>query len=180
MFPILTFPFGAGLSLEKRLRLALVISILFVTGAVKASVAQGAREAVSLEVGKAIMPDFAGGEQHRYELKLAAGECADIVVEQRGIDVTVELYGTDGKLLIRVDDEYRSQGEEKLEVVAETAGNFRLVVKSSAQNAPAGGYQIRAAEFRAATERDRALYETHKLRPAFDRTLTDGQYDAPT
>ena len=45
-----------------------------------------------------------------------------------------------------------NQGEEKIEVVAETAGSYRLLVKTKYPNLPAGRYEIRLIEVRAATD----------------------------
>ena len=39
---------------------------------------------------------LAGGQSHDYQIALGAGQYASIVVEQRGIDVVVQLQGTGG------------------------------------------------------------------------------------
>src|SRR5262245_41470421 len=58
---------------------------------------QGNNPAPALELGKAIKREMASGERHDYRIMLAAGEFARIVVEQRGIDVTVTLMAADGE-----------------------------------------------------------------------------------
>ncbi|HXG68567.1 MAG TPA: tetratricopeptide repeat protein, partial [Blastocatellia bacterium] len=139
--------------------------------------AQDAPEVMALEPGKPIARELAGGQGHGYQITLAAGQYASIIVEQRGIDVVVRLLGTAGKVIVGSDSEYRNQGEERVEVVAEAAGSYRLSVEASSKSAPTGGYEIRIAEIRAATENDRLLYEAHKLKVDSDRASLAGQYE---
>ena len=120
---------------------------------------QGAQGAVALEPGKAIERELSGGQKHVYQFTLAAGQYASIVVEQRGVDVGVRLQGEGGKAVAESDSEPRSHGQERVELVAGAAGTYRVVVEARALKAPAGGYAVRLAESRAATEDDRALQE---------------------
>ena len=57
-------------------------------------------ETTALDSGQPIERRLARGEEHRYQLTLTSGEFASIIVEQRGIDVTVqgELNPADGFL----------------------------------------------------------------------------------
>ena len=65
---------------------AIAVSIAAATVAVLA-----AQEPLGLTPGRAIERPIAGGESHVYRLALGAGEYAAIVVEQRGIDIAVQL-----------------------------------------------------------------------------------------
>src|ERR1700722_16614924 len=47
----------------------------------------------SLSPGRVVERALAGGENHSYRLSLAAGQDANIVVEQRGIDTVVRILG---------------------------------------------------------------------------------------
>ena len=47
------------------------------------------QEATAIDAGAAIERHVAIGEEHLYRITLAAGECAEVIVEQRGIDVIV-------------------------------------------------------------------------------------------
>src|SRR5271163_3285474 len=50
-----------------------------------------------LELGNAIDRELSGGQSEGYLLTLAAGQCARLVVDQRGIDVGVDVVDPDGK-----------------------------------------------------------------------------------
>jgi tetratricopeptide (TPR) repeat protein len=121
------------------------------------------QEATPLELGKPVERELAEGQSHSYQITLAAGQYLNVLVEQRGIDVVVRLQGPDGKLIFEFDSEIRKQGQEAVPLVAEVAGSYRLNVQAKLKEAPAGGYEIRAVELRAATEKDRALQEAHNL-----------------
>src|SRR2546421_616209 len=114
----------------------------------QSAVAQSAPELTTLEPGRAIERELAGEEKHVYQFTLAEGQYANVVVEQRGIDVVVQLLAADGKLIAEFDSEGRSVGEEKVEAVAETAGSYRLLVKGKHPKLPAGRSQNRVSRTR--------------------------------
>lgn len=135
------------------------------------------QQTTPLEQGKPIERGLAGGEEYLYQITLAPDQYASIIVEQLGIDVVVRLLGKDDSMIVGSDSEYRSQGEEKIELVAEAAESYRLHLEASSISAPAGSYRIRIVEVRAATEKDRLLYEAHKLKAASDRASLAGKYE---
>ncbi|MGH9903117.1 MAG: tetratricopeptide repeat protein, partial [Pyrinomonadaceae bacterium] len=137
----------------------------------------GAREATVLEPGEAVERELAGGQTHSYQMRLAQGQHAVVSLDQRGIDVVVELLGTDNGLIAAFDGEIRSQGKEEIEAVAETTGTYTLSVRAKLKGVPAGSYEIRFAETRAATDDDRSLQEARKLHAQFARLQRVGRYD---
>ncbi len=66
------------------------------------SSAHNPKENIPLEPRKPIKRAITGSEKHRYELRLQKGQCAVIQVEQRGIDVVVQLLGGDNDLVVEV------------------------------------------------------------------------------
>jgi CHAT domain-containing protein/Tfp pilus assembly protein PilF len=120
-------------------------------------------EITSLDPGKPVQRELTGQETHVYRVTMSEAQYGDVVVEQRGIDLTVELMDATGKLLAEFDSESRIQGEERVGWVAESAGTYQLSVKAKYPRMAAGRYEIRLTEVRAAVEQDRALYEAHKL-----------------
>lgn len=104
---------------------------------------ESAQEVPTLALGSPAERELSGAEPHAYQVALASGQYARIVVQQLGIDVVVQLLGTDGKSIAEFDNEVRIQGEEKIEVVAETAGSYRLLVKAKYPKLPGGRYEIR-------------------------------------
>ena len=67
--------------------------------------------------------------------------------------------------------------EHTASLVAKASGDYRLIVQPTQKRASAGGYQIRIEEMRAATENDRALYETHLLFQESIKLRDAGRYD---
>src|SRR6266542_1220515 len=141
-------------------------------------IVQGEKDVRPLEPGKPIERHLAGGQSHAYQITLSAGQFMKVIVEQRGIDVVVGLLGPDAKQIMEFDSEIRSQGQETVWQVAEVAGSYRLNVKANHKGAPAGGYEIRVVELRAATEKDRVLQEARKLQTESQRLFRAGKYDA--
>src|SRR6266511_1257926 len=116
----------------------------------------------ALEPGKPIMRELAGGQRHTYQTRLDPNQLLKVVVEQKGIDVVAQASGPDGKQILEVDSESRSQGREEISLVAEAAGAFQLIVRPKQNGAPAGSYEIRIEELRVATDTDRALHDARK------------------
>src|SRR5215831_12033172 len=140
-------------------------------------IVQREKDVRSLEPGKPIECELAGGQSHAYQITLSAGQFMKVIVEQRGIDVVVGLLGPDAKQVMEFDSEIRSQGQETVWQVAEVAGSYRLNVKAKYKGAPAGSYEIRVVELRAATEKDRVLQEALKLHTESQRLSRAGKYD---
>jgi CHAT domain-containing protein/tetratricopeptide (TPR) repeat protein len=121
------------------------------------------QEAALLAPGKAIARTLTGSKMHRYQLKLKKWQCAAIHVEQHGINVVIQLLGSDDQPAMEVDDEPGKQGTEKLDIVASDEGTYTVVVKPKLKVA-SGAYEIHLAEVRIATDNDRTLYEVRQLR----------------
>src|SRR5262245_16156182 len=138
---------------------------------------QKAQVVEALEQGMPIERELAAGETHTYQITLADGDFLSVVVEQRGIDVAVRVIGQDGKQITETDSEPRKQGEETVSQVAEVVGSYRFSVQAAQKAAPAGHYEIRVAELRAATERDRQLQEARRLGAESYRLHRAGRYD---
>ena len=127
------------------------------------SSAHDPQENIPLEPRTPIERAITGSEKRRYELRLQKGQCAVIQVEQRGIDVVVQLLGDDNDLVVEVDDEISKEGTEKLDVVAQNDGNYTVTIKPKLKLA-AGAYEVRLVEIHAATSLDRSLFEARQLR----------------
>ncbi len=129
-----------------------------------------------LQPAKPIVRELSGGQKHIYRISLAKDQYAGVIIEQRGIDVVLEFLGTHSNAIASFDNEFRSHGEEKIEMVSEAAGSYRLSVNASSLSASAGQYQIRITEIRAASENDRLLHEARKLEAESRQALLDGYY----
>jgi len=147
--------------------------------------APNAPEAHKLEVGKPIERELKGGALHTYEIVLEVGQLLNAVVDQRGIDVVVQVIAPDGKPLMEVDSPNGTQGDEPVMLITEVAGVYRLNVASLEKGAPVGKYEIRIKELRAPTEIDRALIEKNRVLREASQLIQEvgqlygaGKYDA--
>lgn len=112
-----------------------------------------AQTPIRLRPGVAVERPFAPGGVEEATIRLRAGESADAVVRQQGIDVVVELRAPDGRLLASVDSPNGRQGDEPVPILAETGGVYRLTIRPIAANEPPGRISIEliAVRDRAAT-----------------------------
>jgi CHAT domain-containing protein/Tfp pilus assembly protein PilF len=117
--------------------------------------AQEVSDALTLELGKPIKRELAGGQSHSYKFTLISHQYAHIVVEQKGINVVVTLFDPDGKPVMRIDGSSGMQGSESVHWIAEMAGSYRLEVSREGSRSTAGQYQAELLELRAATEQSR-------------------------
>ena len=71
-----------------------------------------AARTIVLAPGEIATERLAGGETHAYIFQLENNQLADLVVDQRGIDVAVTLYAPDGRRLTKVDSPNNDVGPE--------------------------------------------------------------------
>lgn len=105
-----------------------------------------------------------------YEIGLVPGQYLYATVDQRGVDVGVGVYGPGGNRLFLVDSPYGPHGAERIYLVAETGGAYRLQV-GARQPGSSGRYLARLAVLRPAALRDRrraaaerSFYEALEIR----------------
>jgi CHAT domain-containing protein len=130
-----------------------------------------------LEPGQSIKRELAAGQEHAYQIKLSVDQFLNVAVEQQGIDVMVRVMAPDGKQITEFDSESNLWEKELASLVAKAPGDYRLIVRPTQKRASAGGYRIRIEEMRAATENDRALYETYLLYQKSMKLRDAGRYD---
>ncbi len=135
-----------------------------------ASPAAGRAAATPLVLGATREGRFAGADAAAYALPLRRGDYAHVVVEQRGVDVALDLFAPGGRPLLVLDSPNSTRGPEHLFVLAEEHGGHRLEVRPfspvpggsftvtlAALRRPAEGDRSRAAACRAVSEGDAAL-----------------------
>ncbi len=131
--------------------------------AASGDIARGEREGDRLTPGRPVERELAGGQSHSYQLAIAAGQFIRLVVDQRGIDVVVRLFGSDNKQLLEVDSPNGSRGPEPVLFVAEASGDYRLDVRSLETGAAPGRYEARIEELRPATSQDQSGMAAQRL-----------------
>jgi CHAT domain-containing protein/tetratricopeptide (TPR) repeat protein len=97
---------------------------------------------------------LAGGKVDAFEIDLAAGQYLYATFEQRGVDVAVDVFGPDRAFLFEVDRPYEAMGSERVYLMAETRGRYRLEVRGLKGASP-GHYLPRVEALRPATAADR-------------------------
>jgi CHAT domain-containing protein/tetratricopeptide (TPR) repeat protein len=128
-------------------------------------------EVRELKTGVPIERKIAAGESHSYRVALVGGQYVRFVIDQRGIDLAVRLFGPDGKQTIEVDNLDEIQGAEPVYIVAEATGEYRLDVMAVNKGAEPGHYEVKIEDSRNSTAEDsirvaaqRALAEAGLLR----------------
>jgi CHAT domain-containing protein/Tfp pilus assembly protein PilF len=184
--------FGSGLKkvVSKGLGIVLVLSLSLSAVSIQSKTSAGEllqeqpatgtqnrQRVTSVEIGKIIAGELAGGQKQTYQITLAAKQYASVIVEQHGIDIVAQLLGADGKVSAEFDDESTSHGAEQINLVAEAAGNYRFVIAAKFKGVSAGRFEIRWTEMRAATEKDRLLDQARKLTMETTRMQRAGKYE---
>jgi CHAT domain-containing protein/Tfp pilus assembly protein PilF len=113
-------------------------------------------------------------EHHKYAVRLDADQFLHVIVDQRGIDVVVTLYGLNAEQLIMVDSPNGSYGFESLSWIAASGGQYILEVRSAEKDSPPGRYTLNA-EVRGAFPKDKHSLEADKLFAAGQQMAQDGK-----
>ncbi len=138
------------------------------------------RETIALELGKPDEREFAANDadrKHTYQIFLSANQYANVIVEQRGVDVTARVLTADEQLIADVDSDATVQGSERIELVAEVAGSYKIEIKPSLPKAGIGKYSIRVSELRGATIDEKSLDEARRLYYEGLRLTDAGKFD---
>ncbi len=107
--------------------------------------------------------ELKGGETHSYRISLTARQFFYALVEQKGIDVAVTLYGPGGEKLALNDSPNDQWDTEPVLIVADKTGDYRVDVNSPNSNAASGRYEIKMIAQREATASDKGHVAAQKL-----------------
>ena len=116
----------------------------------------------TLPFGKTIDREPSVREKHCYSFTLEAGQFVQALVEQRGINVSVRIFGQDGKLLTSIDRINSIHGPENASLIAPSSGVYRIQIESLSASVR-GLYRITLTEPRAATPSDEKRVAAEKL-----------------
>jgi len=121
---------------------------------------------------------LARGEQHWYRIALARGEYISAAVELRGIDALVQTRGPDGSAIGDFQDQAGGRVAEEVALVADTDGTYTLAIEAPSRRIEPGAYSVRLMARRIATDMDRSIQDSRKLRAAAARMESDGHFDS--
>jgi CHAT domain-containing protein/tetratricopeptide (TPR) repeat protein len=116
-----------------------------------------------LPFGTAIERELPVSERHCFSFTLTAGQFVQAVVEQRGIDVVVRIFGQDGELLNAVDRLNGRNSPETASLIARGSGVYRLQIRPGPSATVRGGYRITLKEPRAAIPSDEKRIAAEQL-----------------
>jgi len=119
-------------------------------------------ETTKLELGKHFERQIAGTEVHSYQLDLVVDQCAEVTIDQRGIDLAIWTYDPTGQKIAEVDG-IRAGDFESVFFLGEITGSYRLEIRTTSPTAQAGRYDIKIKELRPATQKDKSSYAGAKL-----------------
>ncbi|HXF40630.1 MAG TPA: tetratricopeptide repeat protein, partial [Blastocatellia bacterium] len=139
---------------HRKIASTLLLMLVFVCPLVVAKSKK--KDAPKLKIDKPIERALSGGEEHSYRVSLKAGQYANFIADQKGIDIVLTLLDPDGKKLAEADSPNGTDGPESLSHVVEIKGKYILKISSLEKQAPAGRYSLRIAELRAATKQDKS------------------------
>jgi CHAT domain-containing protein/tetratricopeptide (TPR) repeat protein len=121
-----------------------------------------------LEPDTPIAREIAAGGSQKFVVSLTRRQYVRVVVDQSSVDVSLELLKPDGERLLLVDRVPRNSGDEEVQHIADSSGDYAVLVRV-ADGSPGGRYAIKA-QMREASERDqnlvagfRAFSEAYKL-----------------
>jgi len=114
-----------------------------------------------LVLGAQLTHELSRDRTHSYTVDLNAGDFLRITVDQKGIDVAVELRGPDDRLVALVDGPgpVPEHGTEDLAAIAAHSGIHTLQVRGGIKNEPRAGYHLRVVSLRPARADDRRRVE---------------------
>jgi CHAT domain-containing protein/tetratricopeptide (TPR) repeat protein len=98
--------------------------------------------------------ELKGGQTDSFRVSLKAGDFLSALVVQQQIDISIGLFGPDGKKIAETDSPNDRWGPEPVLIVANQSGEFRVDIFSPNPRAAAGKYEIREVKIGPATPQD--------------------------
>jgi hypothetical protein len=116
-----------------------------------------------LRLGHPVERQLKGGKTHSYRIDLRAGEFLQVAVYQKGIDVITSVTGPDMSPLIEMRTPAGDRRPERVSLVAQTSGSYRVDVRSADKQAQRGPYAVAIASLRQAIPQDRDRIAAERL-----------------
>jgi hypothetical protein len=120
-----------------------------------ARTAEKAKESEPLEKGKPVEKALAAGEVHAYALKLGADQSVTVLLDKHGVAAVATLIAPNGEKVGTFGSTASNQGTEQINFVTESAGSYRITVRTFFKPSPPGRYMINLAEVHAASNQEK-------------------------
>lgn len=111
-----------------------------------------------LTANQIVQKQMTGNAAHNYKADLNAEDYIKIIVEQKDINIKVELFDPDGMNLLALDQTGIPRNET-VQLIAQKSGFYIFRISPSNKRSKAGHYSIRIEDKRAATDNDRLLVQ---------------------
>ncbi|MGB7434170.1 MAG: hypothetical protein WBW49_02040, partial [Candidatus Acidiferrum sp.] len=102
-----------------------------------------AQEPTKLRPGFTQERSLAPNENHVYSVSLDQGAAVLGEADQHGVDLVIDEFGPDGKLIRTVDSPNGTEGPEPIDLTAFTGGQYKLVIHTLDAAAKPGKYVMR-------------------------------------
>jgi CHAT domain-containing protein/Tfp pilus assembly protein PilF len=125
---------------------------------------------------------LAGGRVHTYRISVSPTSYLRVVIKQHGIIIMATLYDPQGKELVKSDNPCGAHGPIYVSTISQSAGDYRLEVRSIEGWANSGRYEISIEDLQPAKQSDservsaeknyadgRQLYERRKYKEALEK-----------
>src|SRR5215203_1134994 len=119
--------------------------------------------ASTLVPGVPVERGLAGGESHAYAVAIRPNQPLLVTVDQRGIDVEIDVLGPDGRSLGVVDTPTGAEGPESVLIDPEPEIQYRIEVRSPTKTAAPGRYEVRAEALPLGTPAERERVKAERL-----------------
>jgi len=107
------------------------------------SVSAVAQEPRNLTAGFNEERTLGPGEDHVYTVTLEDGAAILGEADQHGVDLVIDMFGPDGKLIRTVDSPNGTEGPEPIDLTAFTTGKYKLVIHTLDPGAKLGKYVMK-------------------------------------
>jgi len=118
-----------------------------------------AQEPIKLAPGFTQERRLGAGDNHSYTVALTEGAAVLGEAVQHGVDLVIDEFGPDGKLIRTVDSPNGTEGPEPIDLTAFTAGDYKLVIHTLDQSAAPGKYVMKIDRVLTAEENGLRLAE---------------------
>jgi CHAT domain-containing protein/tetratricopeptide (TPR) repeat protein len=132
-------------------------------------------EITTLEVGKPIDRELGGGQRHKYQIVVCEGQYMKVEIREKGIGVGVSVQRADEDVFQAWLPFQARQDLKPIQYVAQTSAILRFDVYATTK-APPGRYEVRLAELRPATDKDRSVDAANKLFRQYARLRDQGRW----
>ena len=115
-----------------------------------------------LEPEKTVSNKISGNTTESFEINLAEGDFACVVVEQMNVDVVIKLNGVDGKQILVFDQENKKSRSRAVWLfLLDQSGKYRIEIQPTLKNAQ-GQYAIYLEKIRTAASDDRLIFKARQ------------------